>query len=320
MAAVLADGQRVALQEIGHMIVEVDLKLVRREVEGLGKTVRVVDQARLLHLPAQGAFAQRRQAAAQQGLRRPILAGAKLGPEGVLRPKEGVVDDADQPEQLHQIVLQRRRGQQELLAAEEGVTEQGGARVFSRLVDIAELVGFVKHHQVPVDGAQAGRNPSRVFVGQDDHGLAGAQGIGLARLGHVLHALRVENYGGEGELLSQLLSPLFAERRRRDQQDQTLTLPPALRHDQRGLDRLAETHLIGEQDALGEGRAQGEQRRIHLVRVEIDARRGQRLRQALAFRHALAGKEVGEILSLERRIGSVWEHLPLEAGVRVGHC
>ena len=58
-----------------------------------------------------------------------------------------------------------------------------------------------------------------------------------------------------------------------------LALGPALGDRKPRLDRLAEADLVGEQGTLRKRRRQREQRYVHLKRVEVHARRRQRLRQ-----------------------------------------
>ena len=58
-----------------------------------------------------------------------------------------------------------------------------------------------------------------------------------------------------------------------------LSLGPALGDGEARPDGLAEADLVREQGTLREGGRQREQRDVHLMRVEVDARRRQRLRQ-----------------------------------------
>ena len=50
------------------------------------------------------------------------------------------------------------------------------------------------------------------------------------------------------ELVLQFLVPLLAQVGRHDDEDTAPALGPALRDDEAGLDRLAQTHLIGQDD------------------------------------------------------------------------
>ena len=77
-----------------------------------------------------------------------------------------------------------------------------------------------------------------------------------------------------------------------------------------GLHGFAETHLVGEQGALGERRIERKQRRIHLMRIEIDLRIDQRASQLLnAIRGAAASQLMGEVLGVvggNHGLGRCW--------------
>src|SRR3984893_12854249 len=60
-----------------------------------------------------------------------------------------------------------------------------------------------------------------------------------------------------------------------------LALGPALGDGEPRLDCLAEADLVRQQGALRERRRQREECYVHLMRVEVDARRRQRLRQRI---------------------------------------
>src|SRR5450756_335526 len=68
----------------------------------------------------------------------------------------------------------------------------------------------------------------------------------------------------------------------------------------RGGNRLPWPHLVGEDGALGERAAEGEQRRLDLMGVEIDLRVGKYGCELLdAVRRAALGDLVGEVLGVE---------------------
>lgn len=69
--------------------------------------------------------------------------------------------------------------------------------------------------------------------------------------------------------LPQLRAPLLLQGAGYDDEETSTALRPVLTEHETCLDRLAETNLIGQEDALTDGRAQGEQRRFDLVGVEI---------------------------------------------------
>ena len=81
-----------------------------------------------------------------------------------------------------------------------------------------------------------------------------------------------------------------------------LSLGPFLRQHQPGLDGLAEADLVGQQRAFGERRAESEQRRVDLMRIQIDLRVDQRRRELLhAVGRAAARQLVGEVLGVVGR-------------------
>ena len=86
---------------------------------------------------------------------------------------------------------------------------------------------------------------------------------------------------------------------RADNQQPPLFLGPELAQNQPGLDRLAQADLVGQQDALGDGRLKGEDGRVDLVRVEVHTGVEQRPRQPLNLPGPpLAGQFVGEVLGV----------------------
>jgi len=60
---------------------------------------------------------------------------------------------------------------------------------------------------------------------------------------------RLEDAARQEELLAQLLVPLLAQVRRRDDEDAAPALCPALRQHEAGLDRLPEADFVGEDRA-----------------------------------------------------------------------
>ena len=72
------------------------------------------------------------------------------------------------------------------------------------------------------------------------------------------------------ELLEQLLLPLLAQARRRDDQDAALALGPVLRDDDARFDRLPEADLVGEDDAVQVRRLEREEGRIDLMRLRLN--------------------------------------------------
>jgi hypothetical protein len=103
------------------------------------------------------------------------------------------------------------------------------------------------------------------------------------------------------ELVEKLLAPLLAQRGRHDQQDTLLALGPAVGDGKARLDRLAEADLVRKQGTLREGGRQREECYVHLMRVQVDARRRQRLRQRV-LAQPFEGDAMREIGTLMRGV------------------
>ena len=94
----------------------------------------------------------------------------------------------------------------------------------------------------------------------DDERMLAPRALGSARDDEV-----------ELELLAQLLGPLLAQRRRREhERGADLAAQQVLLEDDAGLDRLAESDLVGEERAPAQV-AHHLQRRLELVREALDA-------------------------------------------------
>src|ERR1700736_3138637 len=89
-----------------------------------------------------------------------------------------------------------------------------------------------------------------------------------------------------------------------------LALGRALGDRKARLDRLAEADLVREQGTLREGRRQREERYVDLMRVEVDARRRQRVRQRVLAR-PFKRDAMGQVRALVRGV----VHLRMVAGI-----
>ncbi len=217
-----------------------------------------------------------------------LLAEALEVAEGML------VDEAHQAEQLQQGVLQRRRGEQQFVPAGQGLLERIGDDV-RRLVDVAEAVRFVNHHQIPRHGLDvAGLALGELVGANNDLGCLEGADLALADGGVV--RLGFEDAARQKELLGQLLIPLLAQVRRRDHQNAPLALRPHLRQHETRFDGLAQAHFVGQQRTFGKRRVKGKERRIDLMRIEIDLRADQRAGKLFdAVRRTAPGEFVGEV-------------------------
>ena len=80
----------------------------------------------------------------------------------------------------------------------------------------------------------------------------------------------------QAKFVLKLLMPLLAQVGRNDNQNAAPTLSPALQDDQPRLDGFSQPHLISQDHPFGQRVSTGKQGRIHLVRVQVDARVDQR--------------------------------------------
>ena len=139
------------------------------------------------------------------------------------------------------------------------------------------------------------------MVGADHEPVGRVERVGDALPQDFEPRLCVEHPRREVELRLQLLLPLLAERRGHDDQDPALAFGPSLGDHEPGLDRLSEADFVGQDRAFRERRADGEERRVNLMRVEIDTRPGDRPGERLdASCRAPEGERVSPVLAVER--------------------
>ena len=128
---------------------------------------------------------------------------------------------------------------------------------------------LVDNHEVPADCANLLLHRARE-VHRNDH-----DGVGVERTRIALAECRperrtIQHHRWQVELLAQFECPLLPDGRRTDHEQTTLPLGPQLAEHQPCLDGLAEAHLVREQHALAQRRAEGEQRGVDLVWVQVN--------------------------------------------------
>ena len=224
----------------------------------------------LLHLPTQCAAAQRREPLAQGTVGMLAARAKELAAETVDVAEHALVDHAHQAIELQQRVLQRRGGQQHLGVDMLQRIPQGAGDDVAGLVDIAQAVRFIHHHQVPADALQVVGPGFGERVGADDRPRVVLERLRIARLARGVVTARFQDQTLQVELVLQLLVPLLAQVGRNDDEDAPLALGPVLGDDQARFDGLPQTHFVGQDDAPRQRIAAGEQGRFHLVRVEVD--------------------------------------------------
>ena len=254
--------------------------LVVGGVERLGERLAFGVLDVLQHVAAQCAFGETGKTLTQFVKACPAV--HELLAEGSFVAEQVLVDQRRQAVQLHQRVLQRRGGEQQLFAALQRALERLPGAV-AGAVRVAQLVRFVDDHHVPGHGTQLGFQFGGELVGHDHDRLADqplqcgehvASGL-LAQRNGIHHG------GGHGELVVQLLRPLLAQARRADDQEPTAALSPVLANHQRGFDGLAQSNFVRQQHAFLQWVSKGEQRCLDLMRVQIDAGIEQRLGEAI---------------------------------------
>ena len=275
----LAVGQReqtVALQILGHQIIQARLVRARRELTQQWNAPGVLDVG--LDLAAQGAFADRADAVLQLFKAARLAQITELLAKAVEVAEHAIVDEAHQSVEFQECVLQGC-GCEEHLARMGKRIAQSARRLVVGLVDVAQSVCLVHHHQIPGHRTDGVRFAGRKLVRANDDAVGSRPGDGSSIewiVDTVLDALperlRFENGGGKPEFVGQFLMPLLAQVGRCDDQNAALAFGPALRDQETGFDGLAQAHLIGQDHALGKRIARGEQGRIDLMRVQIDLR------------------------------------------------
>ena len=129
-----------------------------------------------------------------------------------LQIAEGVfVDETDEAKQLQQRVLQRRSGEEELVAFLQGSLEHVGDDIRG-LVNVAQAVGFIDHHQIPRSPVDIGGLVAGELVRADDHDLIfRLEGAEVAHFDRGVVGLRLQNGARQEEFLVHLLVPLLPE-------------------------------------------------------------------------------------------------------------
>ena len=200
---------------------------------------------------------------------------AFVGEAQILQPERGfvaegmVVDEGEEAEELHHVVLERSRREKDLAPPEKREPE----RLASDIVlppRIPDSVRLVDDHKVPADPANELRLRSRELVARykDEPGLV--EGITITLTNALFEASPFQDEGRKIEFLRELCEPLLPEARRQDEEDAPFILRPLLRDDDAGLDGLAEAHLVREEDSPRQGGAEGSQRGVYLVGIQVD--------------------------------------------------
>ena len=171
-----------------------------------------------------------------------------------------------------------------------------------RLVHVAQAVRFVNDHEVPRRVCDIRRLVAGKLVGTDNDRVTGFEGLEIPGLDRGVIGLGFQNLAGQEKLFGQFLMPLLAQIGRRDDQNTAFPFCPSLRQHQPGLDGFAQTHFIRKQCAFGQRRVKRKQCGIHLMRIQIDLRTGNRAGKLFdAIGRAPFGQLVGKVFCMVRR-------------------
>ena len=178
----------------------------------------------LEHVAAQGSLDEGLQAAAQR--LNVAVNAAVVRAKAALVPENFFVNERCQAIQLHQGVLQRRGGQQQLLAPGQCALERlPGFMTFA--VGVAQFVGFVNHDHIPGHSCQLGFHAGSEMDGHDADDIT-VQRVVDAAFAKQVPGARIKHFSGQVEFVGQLLRPLLAQRSGANHQQASPALGPQL--------------------------------------------------------------------------------------------
>ena len=181
----------------------------------------------------------------------------------MLGPEDLLVEEGEEPEELHQLVLERSRGEEELRPVPQRVPERAGDLV-PRPMGVPEAVGLVDDHQIPRELQHELRPAGREGLAGDDRPEL------IERVVTGAERPPIDDDRREVELVLELPLPLGAQGGGSEHEDASLSLRHQLGDDDAGLDGLPEAYLVGEHATATRERLERERGRLHLVRIEVD--------------------------------------------------
>jgi len=282
----------LALDEPRNVIVE-RLLLVGR-FEGMSQSLAIGVADVFGDIAAQGALAEMAEAMPQvieiapgthvlRGKGRPIT-------------EDIFVDEGREPVDFQQRILQRRGREENFFPFLKRVTDAltrlvaGPVAVakFMRLVDDSEIERNTADFVLVAIGESVGANENFLRV----------ERAWITVFFQFPISGSVENPTREMEFFLQFQGPLLADRSRADDKDASLLFRPQLAENQSGLDGFPQTDFVGENDAFGKRRLEGEQSGFDLVRIQIDLGVEERLRQAPNTLGVLQREGMGKVFGL----------------------
>ena len=163
-----------------------------------------------MYLAAQCSFADRGETVAQ--CRKCLLTRLRreLSAKAIDVAKYAVINHADQAIKLQQRVLQRCGGQQHLGMDMCKCFLERLSNDVAGFVDIAQTVGFIKDHQVPVHGLDVCSLRFSELVRTNDRARRSLEWILHPLLAHGVVAFGFQEHALQVEFVLQLLVPLLA--------------------------------------------------------------------------------------------------------------
>ena len=222
------------------------------------------------------------------------------GKEFLFIRKHGVVDEPDQPVQIHDVLLNGRSGQKQLERAPRNAI-QSLCLPALRLIHAGQGICFFKYSQIPMDlkcfrfmlcGKIVGGNHQPVLIKSI---WRFCRGIHFPILATCQHGI------GNGIIAFQHVHPLMHQVRIRDaKEDSCLALKPPLVNDQHGLMAFSHPGFVAENDALLMGRAQSKAGGCNLKRVHLNVRGSIDGQKLLPRREAI--QHPGGVIRMKRRL------------------
>ncbi|MCP9451828.1 MAG: hypothetical protein NNA23_03990 [Nitrospira sp.] len=159
-------------------------------------------------------------------------------------------------------------------------------------------MSLVDDHEIPGGLAKVWFFGARKLVGTEDDGIL-LERVQVTGANGFVETAGLEDHRGEVKLVLKLLAPLLAQVGGKDDQEAPLPLGPLPGDQSSGLNRFTKAHFVGKGGPLREGTAEGEQRGLDLVRIEVNLRIGEYGGKLL---HAIGGATPGQFVSQVFRV------------------
>jgi len=219
----------------------------------------------LTHLSAQSTTTKHTKALTQ--LRKICTPIPVTCPKSLRTTKDLIVDNRRKAIEFHKGVLQWRCSKKDLLSVLNRPANCLSHFVL-RSIRVAQFVRFVYYDHIPILNTYLAAHRVGKIEGHDNDSWLFKSFLWCTPC--LPQRFCIQNDSGQVEFFLQFQSPLLANRSRAYHEDPALALGPILTDDKSRFDSLAKSHLVGEDHALGEWRAQCKKRCLDLVRIEVD--------------------------------------------------